>query len=98
MAEMSDDDTTLDRRRKPDDSVSMFAFDNFKAQMDSRFNKLVEDTTALKIHMEENTEITTQVRDLLGSFRIVAAIAKWVSVIGGAVAAGIAAVKGVKGG
>lgn len=93
-----DDDITLDKRRQPDDGVSMFALNAFKAQVDAKFDQIAEDTTTLKIHMAENTEITTQVRDLLGSFRIMAAIAKWFSIIGGAVAAGFAAIKGVRGG
>lgn len=54
---------------------------------DSRINKLVEDVAVLQSQMIENTAMTRQVRDILGSFRIMAAIAKWVAAIGAGVAA-----------
>lgn len=44
----------------------------------------------------ENTVITTQVRDILTSFRMLASVAKWFGVIAGAVAAGIALWKGFR--
>lgn len=44
----------------------------------------------------ENTAITTQVRDILTSFRMLASVAKWFGVIAGAVAAGIALWKGFR--
>lgn len=50
-------------------------------------DKLVKDVEVLKAQMAENTEITKQVRDILGSFRIAGAIAKWTAaIVGGAIA------------
>jgi len=41
----------------------------------------------LKKEMERNTVVTEQVRDILASFRIVGAIAKWCAAIGAAATA-----------
>ena len=56
---------------------------------DPRINKLVSDVDNLKAEMVKNTEVTTQVRDILTSFRIMATIAKWFA----AITAGVVAVK-----
>lgn len=65
---------------------------------DGRINKLMLDVNTLQVQMQENTEVTVQVRDILGSFRTLASLAKWVSAIGGGIAAGFAVVKGWGGG
>lgn len=65
---------------------------------DGRINKLMLDVNTLQVQMQENTEVTVQVRDILGSFRTLASVAKWVSAIGGGIAAGFAVVKGWGGG
>lgn len=44
----------------------------------------------------ENTVITTQVRDILTSFRVLSSFAKWFTIIAGAIAAGFAVVKGFR--
>ena len=54
---------------------------------DRRVSQLVLDVAALKEQMTENTEITRQVKDILGSFRILYKVAKWIVAIGTAVAA-----------
>lgn len=54
---------------------------------DFRVEQLCQDVAVLKQQMVENTEVTKQVRDILTSFRIMGAIAKW----GASIAAGIAA-------
>lgn len=41
----------------------------------------------LKVELKRNTEVTEQVRDILGTFRITLAIAKWVAALGAAAAA-----------
>lgn len=48
---------------------------------DSRMSALVLDVSDLKQQMARNTEITEQVRDILTSFRVIAAAAKWVTAI-----------------
>ena len=54
---------------------------------DPRIDALVIDVALLKDEMKRNTEVTTQVRDILASFRIVGTIAKWVAAIGAAATA-----------
>lgn len=58
--------------------------------------QMAQDIAGLKKEMMSNTEITQQVADLLASFRVMAAISKWVTVIAGAAAACIAAFKAWK--
>lgn len=55
--------------------------------------QLVGDVDDLKLEMKRNTEVTEQVRDILASFRVMMAVAKWFTAIAGAVAAGIALLK-----
>ena len=54
---------------------------------DARIDKLVADVASLQTDMKANTEVTVQVRDILASFRIMAAVAKWVAAIGAGCAA-----------
>ena len=56
---------------------------------DQRINKLCEDVAVLQVQMDEMTKVVTQVRDILTSFRIAGAVAKWVTTI----SAGVVAVK-----
>lgn len=60
---------------------------------DPRITQMASDIASLKTEMVSNTEITAQVRDLLASFRVMAAIAKWVTAIAAAGAALLALVK-----
>ena len=55
---------------------------------DARIDTLVQQVNALQKEMTANTEITRQVADVLASFRVMAAIAKWCS----AIAVGVSAV------
>lgn len=55
--------------------------------------KLVEDVDSVKRKLDENTEITNQVRDILASFRVLMVVAKWFTIIAGAITAGIAMLK-----
>lgn len=61
---------------------------------DERITKLVEDQAhlhgcveLLKVEMQKNTEVTEQIRDILASFRVVGALAKWTAGVGAAVVA-----------
>lgn len=66
-----------ERRRAPDPVVA----------------KLVTDMDDVKKELAKNTEVTEQVRDILASFKVIAAVAKWLTAIAGAVAAFIALFK-----
>lgn len=55
--------------------------------IDDRFIDLEEKLEALDQKIGENTEITTQVRDILTSFKVIGMFAKW---LGGIAAAGVA--------
>lgn len=54
---------------------------------DPRVAKLIADVDILKVQMAENTAVTMQVRDILASFRVAHAVAKWTAAIIGAAAA-----------
>ena len=51
---------------------------------------------ALKLAVNENTEITKQVADIMATFKVTLAIGKWVAAIGAAVTATTAAIRGWK--
>jgi len=53
---------------------------------------------ALKVAVRKNTEVTEQVRDILGTFRVTMAVAKWVAAIVGAIVASVAFLRSLKGG
>lgn len=54
---------------------------------DPRIAKLVDDMSSVKAELARNTEITGQVADILASFRVVGAVAKWTAAVVAAVAA-----------
>lgn len=54
---------------------------------DPRINALVSDMQAVKAELAQNTEITKQVAEVLASFRVLAAIAKWIATIGAGIVA-----------
>ena len=58
---------------------------------DQRIAKLMTDMDTVKICLASNTEITTQVRDILTSFRVMALFAKWIAAVAAAVAGVVAA-------
>lgn len=58
---------------------------------DPRITQLVEDVkiaktrqTEMQRTIDENTKLTKQVRDVIISFRVIAAVSKWLTAIGGA--------------
>lgn len=62
---------------------------------DPRVEQLVVDMQAVKEELALNTAVTTQVRDAINSFKMIARIAKWIGVIAACAASMVAAVKGV---
>ena len=50
--------------------------------IDERFEALESGMTEIKKEVAENTVITTQIRDLLTSFAVMAKISKWLTVMG----------------
>lgn len=56
---------------------------------DPRIDKLVEDVSSLQKQVLENTEVTKQVKEMIGSFKMIATVAKWIA----AVVAGYVAIK-----
>ncbi len=53
-----------------------------RSDVDSKFSEIESAIVGLKAEMAVNTVITAQVRDLLASFRVMAAVAKWLTAIG----------------
>lgn len=62
---------------------------------DQRVTQLVSDVAVLKEQMSENTAVTCQVRDILASFKVMASIAKWITVITAMIASILAVIKGM---
>lgn len=54
---------------------------------DARVTQLVSDVHDLKRQMAENTEVTKDVRDILGSFKVMRAVAAWIAAVVGAIVA-----------
>jgi hypothetical protein len=78
------------RMRKGADNISKA---NRRSE-DHRIKKVVEDVATmrgdvceLKKELRRNNETTDQIRDMLGTFRVTASIAKWVAAVGAAVVA-----------
>lgn len=51
---------------------------------DARIVRLEERMGRFEQKLDENTATTKEVRDILGSFKMIGAIAKWSMVVGGA--------------
>lgn len=54
---------------------------------DPMLETIISDVATLKKQMAENTEVTLEVREILGSFRIFGAMCKWVAAVGAGFAA-----------
>lgn len=77
-----------------DDPVHINLFARIEALEDRITSHLADDVVwhrSIDAQLAANTEITTQVRDILTSFRTMALFSKWVAAIGAAVAAVVAA-------
>lgn len=48
---------------------------------DERIQTLITDVEAIKAEVKRNTEITEEVRDVLASFRVIAKVAKWLTIV-----------------
>lgn len=73
---------------------------NDRRAEDPRIEQLVTDLSAMKTahaamqtQLTENTKVTKQVRDILASFKVIGACAKWGTIIG---AAGTSVYHGIK--
>jgi hypothetical protein len=63
---------------------------------DHVITKLVGDVAVLKDEMKANTKVTTEVRDILTTFKMVGAFAKWSAAIVAAVVGAWAAIRGIR--
>lgn len=66
-------------------------------ELRAKVDHLHDCVEGLKVELKKNTEVTEQVRDILATFRISMAIAKWVAAIGAAAGACVAFVRSLKG-
>ena len=66
-------------------------------ELRAKVDHLHDCVESLKVELKKNTEVTEQVRDILGTFRITMAIAKWVAAIGAAAGVCVAFYKNLKG-
>ena len=48
---------------------------------DPRIDKLVQDVDELKEAIKANTEITTQVKEAVASFKLIATVSKWITIV-----------------
>lgn len=78
-------ETETKQRRADDARISQLLIDH--ADLKRQHGKLHACVDSLQAEVKRNTEVTEQVRDILTSFRVLAAVAKWVSKIGAAFAA-----------
>ena len=53
---------------------------------DPRINKLVLDMDSLKTQVDDNSKIVKEVHGILTSFHLLAKIAKWITIMGSAIA------------
>lgn len=67
---------------------------NMALQADATLG-LQTDVTELKTEMKVNTAVTTEVRDILTTFKTLGTFAKWISSIGAAILGLIAAWRGI---
>lgn len=62
---------------------------------DPRVNQLISDVAAIKEATALNTEITTEIRNIVAGFKIMAKIAKWLTAMAALAVSLIALVKGI---
>jgi hypothetical protein len=77
----------MNDRRMPDPRID---------DLQGKVEHLHDCVEGLKLEMKKNTEVTEQVRDILASFRIAGAIAKWIGGMAGAAAGVWAFMKGFR--
>lgn len=86
--------TRKSERRAPDPRLDQLVQDQ------SHLHDCVEDlkskVVGLKLDIEKNTQVTEQVRDILGTFKVTMAVGKWIGAAGAAAAGITAAIKGWK--
>ena len=89
----------IDRRRAVDEKFDEIArkFTALEGSMATQAEATVSlqtDVGELKTEMKANTAVTTEVRDILTTFRTLGTFAKWISSIGAAILGLVAAWKG----
>lgn len=92
----------VDRRRSVDSQLAAFSTRIGSLESAMRDRNIIsagikDEVSVLKTEMKANTEITREVRNILVTFKNIGRIAKWCSYILGAIAAGFAVVKGIRG-
>lgn len=53
---------------------------------DPRMDALIEEVAKVKEQVQENSEIVKEIREIIGSFRLLTLAAKWVVLVGAAIA------------
>lgn len=71
---------------------------NERRRVDPRLEIMAQQIASLQSEMAINTEVTKQVRDILTSFHIIAAFAKWLTIISACIAAVWTLIQKLKGG
>lgn len=69
---------------------------DYRRASDKVVSQLVSDVAVLKSQMAENTAVTIEVRDILGSFKVIGRLSKWATAIAASLAGIYFAWKGVK--
>lgn len=52
-----------------------------RTAVDEKFREIETSINALKVEMAVNTIVTTQIRDILTSFRILASFSRWMTIM-----------------
>ena len=99
---MNDEDTLPLKRRAADEQIVALTV-ALTEHVRSEETTLTENTkriasleaghARIEAKLDMNTEVTHQVRDILGTFKTLGSVAKWLTAIAGAVAAIFAAIK-----
>lgn len=83
-------------RRSPDPRIDLLVRE--MAEQKEFQEKAIEDRQRMQEAINQNTEITAQIRDLLTSMRVLTSVAKWVSGIAAAAGSIWVAFRQIKGG
>lgn len=51
-------------------------------KLEAEVNALKGEVAALKAEVQTNTRMTAEIKDILVSFRVIAAVAKWITTVG----------------
>lgn len=93
MTDVTDVTEEHQNRRSYDPRVERLVLD--VAELGRKMECAQRSREAIKLELAVNTEISRQIQDAVASFKIIATVAKWLTVVAGAVIAVIAMVKGI---